>query len=95
MTASRVFVGRDVEILREWPEGVDLAGRIRLRPGYVIDLLDPKIGARRRALVWLWKVGTLGNEGPVYCGTCHWMRGQGNELPVGHEAGRLAGPDFA
>jgi len=72
MTLSRVVVGRDVELVRELPDGVDLMGRIRLRPGSPIELWEPTPGARRKAMVWSWSIANLGNDAPLYRGTCHW-----------------------
>ncbi len=73
---GRVFVGRDVNVVRETSEGLDLAGRIRLRPGHSIELVLPRpiVGetSSRRALVWCWNLVSLGSGGPLYRGLCRW-----------------------
>ena len=74
--AGRVFVGRDVNVIRELPEGLDLAGRVRLRPGHPVDVVRPRAIAggttSRRALVWSWDLVALGSGGPLYRGLCRW-----------------------
>jgi len=76
VTPRRVFIGRDVKLVREMPDGVDLAGRIRLRPGHSVDLvLPPRMSGEiqaRRALVWSWTIVSLGSSGPMYRGLCRW-----------------------
>jgi hypothetical protein len=84
MTA-RVFVGRDVELIRETQDGVELDGRIRLRPGFVVELIPIREGqgpARGTALVWSWRIRALGSRGPLYRGLCRWQPFNGNELPA-------------
>jgi hypothetical protein len=91
VTASRVLVGRDVNVVRELTDGVDLAGRVRLRPGHLVDVTYPPEahGPRvsRRALVWSWAIvalsspGAVGNPGPLYRGICRWDELAGKSLP--------------
>jgi hypothetical protein len=91
MTTWRVMVGRDVNVVREMPDGLDLAGRVRLRPGHSVDVIFPPEahGRRvsRRALVLSWAVvslgsaGTAGSPGPLYRGICRWDEVYGNSLP--------------
>ena len=72
----RVVIGRDVSVLRESAEGLDLAGPVRLRPGYCIDVVRTSTPSRpvtmRRAIVWEWSIVSLGSGGPTYRGTCRW-----------------------
>ena len=73
---GRVVIGRDVNVLRESAEGLELAGRVRLRPGYCVDVLRAATPSRpvtvRRAVVCSWMVVSLGSGGPTYRGTCRW-----------------------
>ena len=72
---GRVVLDRDVNIVRELSDGVVLAGRVRLRPGYPVDLLrlsNAGFVVFRRVLVCSWSVVSLGSSGPMYCGTCQW-----------------------
>ncbi len=72
---GRVFLDRDVNIVREVSNGVVLAGRIRLRPGHPVDLLRLSEGGPvmfRRVIVLSWAIVSLGSGGPMYGGTCQW-----------------------
>ncbi len=85
MMHTRVFLGRDVEVVRETREGVELDGRIRLRPGFVVELISVR---KERplpagpAIVWSWRIHALGSDGPIYRGFCRWHAWRGNELPA-------------
>ena len=83
---TRVFIGRDVDITRETQTGVELTGRLRLRPGFIVDLVPVRPGHQtsgvRRAFVESWKIRSLGSHGPTYRGFCRWLGGGGHELPV-------------
>lgn len=72
---SRVIVGRDVDVVREAAEDIELVGRVRLRPGFVIEIVPgagtPR-GQVRPALVWSWRIRVLGRFGPIYRGMCRW-----------------------
>ena len=91
MTSSRVLLGRDVKVVRELPDGLDLAGRVRLRPGHFVDVIfapdGPGQPLSRRATVWSWGIvalrssGTSGSPGPLYRGICRWEEPYGNSLP--------------
>jgi len=91
MTTWRVVVGRDVNVVREMPDGLDLAGRVRLRPGHLVDVIFPAEGhgrqISRRAFVLSWAVvslgsaGPVGSPGPLYRGICRWDEAYGNSLP--------------
>ena len=75
MIRSRLEIGREVEALSESPEGVELRGRVRLRPGRPVELVLRGAGVApvvRRALVQSWKVASLGSSGPMYRGSCLW-----------------------
>ena len=95
MTPSRILIGRDAIVVRELPEGLDLAGRVRLRPGYFVDVVfapQAQDGrALRRAFVWSWvvvslgspaKAGASGSGGPLYRGICRWDEPFGNSIPT-------------
>jgi len=73
---GRVLIGHDVNIVRESAEGLELAGRVRLRPGYCVEVVRSATPSRassvRRALVCSWAVVSLGSGGPTYRGTCRW-----------------------
>jgi hypothetical protein len=83
---TRVFLGRDVEVVRETREGLELTGTMRLRPGFMVDLVAVRTSAEvpepRRAFVALWKIRSLGRNGPTYRGFCRWQAEHGHELPV-------------
>ena len=86
---TKVFLGRDVEVVRETKDGLELDGRIRLRPGFVVEVLSVRAGLASPggpALVWSWRLHALGSLGPIYRGVCRWHRLPGNELPVAGEA---------
>ena len=71
---SRVIVGRDVDVIRDEGSDVELMGRVRLRPGFVVEIIP---GARGRGLpggtvlVTSWRIRVLGSNGPIYRGVCH------------------------
>ena len=77
MTSRRVHVGRDVRLLEQTDEGIDLEGATRLRPGQMVDLVMPgeagRLGAGRRAEVLTWFVVRLGSGGPMFAGHCTWQ----------------------
>jgi hypothetical protein len=82
---SRVQLGRDVEVVRETPGGLELDGYVRLRPGFVIELVPASSGPAWRggfAVVWSWKLRAMGRRGPIYRGECRWRRSAGHELPA-------------
>jgi hypothetical protein len=77
MTSRRVHVGRDVRLLDQTDEGIDLEGPTRLRPGQMVDLILPGEAGRpslgRRAEVLTWFVVRLGSGGPMFAGHCSWQ----------------------
>jgi hypothetical protein len=73
VTRQRVWVDRGVTLVASLPEGVELEGALRLRPGREIDLVlsaDPP--ETRQAVVWTWCLVRVGSEGPVFRGVCRW-----------------------
>lgn len=86
MKPGRVYLGRDVDVICETRDGVELAGPLRLRPGFVVDLITarPNLtpGPSRPALVMSWWIRGVGSSGPRYRGFCRWDPGTGNELPT-------------
>jgi hypothetical protein len=81
---SKLVLGRDADVVRETTDGLELDGRVRLRPGFVVEVL-PRLGERalpcRVALVWTWRLRAVGSNGPIYRGICRWHRASGQELP--------------
>ena len=77
MTPRRVQIGRDVQLLEQSDEGIDLEGPTRLRPGQLVDLVLPDASGRpsvgRRAEVLTWFVVRLGSGGPTFAGHCTWQ----------------------
>ena len=77
MTGRRLQVGRDLQIMTESADGVDLEGRTRLRPGLIVELVWPAPGSApvriTRVCVWSWSVARLGRDGPLYRGHCRWV----------------------
>jgi hypothetical protein len=76
MTGRRIYLGRDLRVMEELEDGLDLEGRARLRPGLIVDLVWPagvsSSSRVRRARVWSWSVVRLGRDGPHYRGQCRW-----------------------
>jgi hypothetical protein len=76
VTGQRMYVGRDLHVTAELADGIDLEGRVRLRPGLIVDLVwqagSSNAQQVRRARVWSWSVARLGREGPLYRGHCRW-----------------------
>jgi hypothetical protein len=71
----RICIGRDVALVAERQDGVEIEGRPRLRPGHVIEITraDPAAtGGGRRATVASWRVWRLGANGLIYRGFCEW-----------------------
>jgi hypothetical protein len=76
MTAQRLWAGRDVHILREDAEGVEIEGAARLRPGQRIEIVTPgplsADVAIRQAVVWSWTLMRTGSRGHMFRGFCRW-----------------------
>ena len=79
-TTPRYRLGRDLIPVDLAPESACLEGRLRLRPGCVVELADvPSAGGPREryAVVESWSVARLGKNGPVYRGRCRWLESGG------------------
>ncbi len=76
MTGQRVWPGRDVRILREGPDGLELEGATRLRPGQCVDIVSPGSttgdATVRQAVVWSWTLIRTGSSGHIFRGFCRW-----------------------
>ena len=82
---SRVLVGRDVDVVSQGDQDVELVGKVRLRPGFVIEIVPGRPGSAVKggpALVLSWRIRVLGRFGPIYRGMCRWFPSN-----VGHRAG--------
>jgi len=77
MRAQRIVLGRDVRLVNETADGIDLEGGARLRPGHVVEVVREATPGRhpevRIALVCSWAVRSLGSAGPSYGGFCRWQ----------------------
>jgi hypothetical protein len=75
---SRVYVGRDVNVVNESPNGVELEGAARLRPGRDVEIIFNDGGRARAgvtvktAVVWTWALVGVGRNGPTFRGLCRW-----------------------
>lgn len=72
---SRVFVGRDVDVVRQANQDVELVGKVRLRPGFIVDIVPGTRNPHVRggpAFVCSWRIRVLGRFGPIYRGVCRW-----------------------
>ncbi len=77
MTRPRVRIGRDVRIVAERPDGLELEGTSRLAPGRPVDIVwaGPEGRAAevvKPALLWSWYVIRFGRGGATYRGRCRW-----------------------
>jgi hypothetical protein len=72
MTRQRIHVGRDVTLLAEHADGIEVEGAVRLRPGHPVDV-GGTTGTTREATVWSWVVCRVGMKGPVFRGVCRWV----------------------
>lgn len=74
MSPYRVHLGRDVEVVGQQAETVELMGRVRLRPGALVELLagSADSGSARVARVESWVLVELGSDGPMFRGLCRW-----------------------
>jgi hypothetical protein len=83
---GRIYLGRDVTVLRETREGVELDGRMRLRPGFTVDLVSARstceAPSTRQAQVMSWWIRDVGSGGPRYRGFCRWDSDVGHQLPA-------------
>jgi hypothetical protein len=73
MTSRRLQLHRDVVVIAEREDGIEIEGRLRLRPGHPIEIATDASSANlRQALVWSWQVSRVGPNGPMYRGLCRW-----------------------
>ena len=77
---QRVRIGRDVRVVAERPEGLELEGPTRLAPGRAVELVMPSpadaaAGLVKPAVVWSWYVVRVGPAGATYRGICRWSVG--------------------
>jgi hypothetical protein len=77
LTHARLAVGRDLLVITEQDDGVEVEGRARLRPGRDVELVyGPVPGAlplMRRACVHTWRVVRVGRDGVLFRGFCRWV----------------------
>jgi hypothetical protein len=87
MTSVRVRLDRDVSVVGETNDGLVLQGSRRLRPGQVVELIEPSAGhgPGRPAQILTWRVSQVGSAGLVFRGHCRWLGSAGNRLPAGGE----------
>ena len=77
MTSQRVRLGRDVRVVSEHTDGLELEGAARLAPGRPIDLVLPPTGAAatptiKEAMLCSWAVVRVGSGGLMFRGCCKW-----------------------
>ena len=77
VTRQRVRIGRDVRVVAERPDGLELEGPARLSPGRAIDIVladEQRSGeaAVKPAFVRSWYVIRVGRTGATYRGRCCW-----------------------
>jgi hypothetical protein len=77
-----VRLGRDVRLLVERADGLELEGRARLAPGRPVDIVLASAtggGADtvRPAVVWTWTLVRVGSAGALYRGLCRWTGSAG------------------
>lgn len=71
---GRVYLGRDVHMVREDPQGIEAEGAVRLPPGRHVRLVQPGHGfTGRLAVVTAWRVVRLDGNVPSYRGYCEWV----------------------
>jgi len=91
MTPLRVSLGRDAYLVAQSPEGLEIEGTARLRPGNVVEIAGFGDGtAGRRAVVWTWSLRRWGNAGPLYRGFCRWLEAAGERPTPAADANGLA-----
>ena len=71
----RLAIGRDLLLVSENDEGVEVEGRTRLRPGRDIELARGALDngmVVRRAVVFSWRVVRVESGGVLFRGFCRW-----------------------
>jgi hypothetical protein len=73
MTRPRIHLGRDLVVVEEDDQGVQLEGERRLSPGRTVEVVreGPAL-AVRVALVSSWQLIAMGRGRPRYRGYCRW-----------------------
>jgi len=73
----RLVLGRDLVLIAENEEGIEVEGCARLRPGRDVEIVPPvgapRAGEARRAVVHAWCVVRLGADGIRFRGVCRWL----------------------
>ena len=76
MSGQRIALGVDAEIVSECDDGIELEGRVKLRPGRDVEVSWPSSNddptCVRRGLVWQWSLTAWGRGGPSFRGFCRW-----------------------
>jgi hypothetical protein len=74
VTRQRVSLGPLVSLVGEDDAGVEIEAPIRLAPGRTVDVVRPGDEPNGRlAVVWSWRLVSMGRDGPVYRGICRWL----------------------
>lgn len=84
MTRGQLVLGRDAHVLRETMGGIEVVSRVRLRPGFMVQVVLPPgtaASTARPALVISWWIRAVGSDGTTYQGFCQWDTSQGSVLP--------------
>jgi len=73
---TRLVIGRDLVLVSESDEGLELEGRARLRPGREVDVARGPDragqGDVRRLLIVSWRVARVGPAGILFRGFGRW-----------------------
>jgi hypothetical protein len=74
VACPRLVLGRDLTLVMEREEGVEIEGRGRLRPGRDIEIVRAGgSGAEaRRAEILSWRIVQIGSDGVLFRGFCRW-----------------------
>jgi hypothetical protein len=73
---TRVRLGLDLYVVRETPDGMQVEGRTRLRPGRQVEIAGPPSAggaAVRPAQVDSWTIVRIDAAGVVFRGWCAWV----------------------
>ena len=94
-TSARVTLDRDAVVLERHADRMCLEGRVRLRPGHSVVLLEGdgpfSTGPLQYAVVITWAIARLTDEGPIYRGVCLLDTPWGTRYPP-TPAGRASAP---
>lgn len=77
VVVRRYHIGRDLTLLREDAEGVELEGTTRLSPGAAVKLTGSKTAgiSGRLAMVRTWRIVHFDGPTCLYRGYCLWLDG--------------------